>query len=159
MAMPLLASHGSHSNGRLRRLYWSRVALLGLLGDLRLLGTPLYATLVVNVVGCLVIGFLGGLAEERQYPRAPAPPIPLRRHPRRLHTFSSVAYETAQILRAGQVPAALVHIGLQLLLGIPAVFVGYGRPVSRLARASTPSSRARFAQAGLAIDLDRGKTA
>ena len=37
------------------------------LGTLRLLGTTLYGTLVVNVVGCLVIGFLGGLAEERQY--------------------------------------------------------------------------------------------
>ena len=37
------------------------------LGTHRLLGTPLYATLTVNVVGCLVIGFLGGLAEERQY--------------------------------------------------------------------------------------------
>ena len=57
------------------------------LGTQRLLGTPLYATLVVNVVGCLVIGFLGGLAEERQYLRPPTPPIPLRRHPRRLHHF------------------------------------------------------------------------
>ena len=36
-------------------------------GTLRLLGTTLYGTLVVNVVGCLFIGFLGGLAEERQY--------------------------------------------------------------------------------------------
>ena len=57
------------------------------LGTLRLLGTPLYDTLVVKVVGCLVIGFLGGLAEERQYLSSSGPPIPLRRHPRRLHHF------------------------------------------------------------------------
>ncbi len=89
------------------------------------LGTSLYATLVVNVVGCLLIGFLGGLAEERQYL---SPQLRLFLFVGILGgftTFSSVAYETAQILRTGQVPAALVHIGLQLLLGIPAVFVGY----------------------------------
>ena len=56
-------------------------------GTLRLLGTTLYGTLVVNVVGCLLIGFLGGLAEERQYLGPQAPPIPLRRPPRRLHHF------------------------------------------------------------------------
>ena len=95
------------------------------LGTQRLLGTPLYATLVVNVAGCLLIGFLGGLAEERQYF---SPQLRLFLFVGILGgftTFSSVAYETATILRAGQVPAALVHIGLQLLLGIPAVFVGY----------------------------------
>ena len=89
------------------------------------MGTTLYGTLVVNVVGCLLIGFLGGLAEERQYL---GPQVRLFLFVGLLGgftTFSSVAYETAQILRAGQVPAALVHIGLQLLLGIPAVFVGY----------------------------------
>ena len=94
-------------------------------GTLRLLGTSLYGTLTVNVVGCLLIGFLGGLAEERQYL---GPQLRLFLFVGLLGgftTFSSVAYETAQILRAGQIPAALVHIGLQLLLGIPAVFVGY----------------------------------
>lgn len=95
------------------------------LGIQRLLGTPLYATLVVNVVGCLAIGFLGGLAEERQYL---GPQLRLFLFVGLLGgftTFSSVAYETAHILRAGQMPAAAVHIGLHLLLGIPAVFVGY----------------------------------
>lgn len=95
------------------------------MGTLRLLGTSLYGTLVVNVVGCLFIGFLGGLAEERQYL---GPQVRLFLFVGLLGgftTFSSVAYETAQIIRAGQVPAAAVHLGLQLLLGIPAVFVGY----------------------------------
>ena len=95
------------------------------LGTQRLFGTPLYATLIVNVVGCLAIGFLGGLAEERQYL---GPQVRLFLFVGILGgftTFSSVAYETAQLMRAGQVPAALVHLGLQLVLGIPAVFVGY----------------------------------
>ena len=95
------------------------------LGTQRLLGTPLYGTLVVNVVGCLLIGFLGGLAEERQYLTSQLRLFLFVGLLGGFTTFSSVAYETAQILRAGQVPAALVHIGLQLLLGIPAVFVGY----------------------------------
>ena len=95
------------------------------MGTQRLLGTPLYGSLVVNVVGCLLIGFLGGWAEARQYL---GPQLRLFLVVGLLGgftTFSSVAYETAQILRAGQVPAALVHLGLQMLLGIPAVFVGY----------------------------------
>ena len=64
-------------------------------GTLRLLGTPLYGTLVVNVVGCLLIGFLGGLAEERQYL---GPQVRLFLFVGLLGgftTFSSVAYETA----------------------------------------------------------------
>ena len=94
-------------------------------GTQRLLDTPLYGTLVVNVVGCLLIGFLGGLAEERQYL---GPQLRLFLFVGFLGgftTFSAVAYETSHFLREGHVPAALVHIGLQLLLGIPTVFIGY----------------------------------
>lgn len=95
------------------------------MGTQRLLGTPLYGSLVVNVVGCLLIGFLGGWAEARQYLGPQLRLFLLVGLLGGFTTFSAVAYETAQILRAGQVPAALVHLGLQMLLGIPAVFVGY----------------------------------
>lgn len=95
------------------------------MGTQRLLGTPLYGSLVVNVVGCLLIGFLGGWAEARQYLGPQLRLFLIVGLLGGFTTFSAVAYETAQILRTGQVPAALVHLGLQMLLGIPAVFVGY----------------------------------
>ena len=84
-----------------------------------------WATLTINLTGSLGIGLAWGswshLPWFQEWGRAFLVVGVLGG----FTTFSSVAYETATILRAGQVPAALVHIGLQLLLGIPAVFVGY----------------------------------
>ena len=94
------------------------------LGTLRLLGTPLYATLVVNVVGCLLIGFLGGLAEERQYL---GPQLRLFLFVGLLGgftTFSSVAYETAQILRTGSTSRLSPHW--------PATAAGHSRRIRRV---------------------------
>ena len=83
-----------------------------------------YATLLINVTGCLVIGFLAVLGEERFLigPRG------------RLFwmvgvlggytTFSTFGHETATLLReASYLPAALNAVG-HLLIGVLAVFAG-----------------------------------
>ena len=83
-----------------------------------------YGTLAVNGLGCLVIGFLAGLAESRA---AFTPEVRLFLFVGILGgftTFSSFALETFSLARDTQSVAALVNIGLQLGLGLLAVWVG-----------------------------------
>jgi CrcB protein len=83
-----------------------------------------YGTLAVNVLGCLVIGFLAGLAETRA---AFTPETRLFLFVGILGgftTFSSFALETLSLARDTQHVAALINIGLQLTLGLLAVWIG-----------------------------------
>jgi len=83
-----------------------------------------YGTLAVNALGCLVIGFLAGMAETRA---AFTPEIRLFVLVGLLGgftTFSSFALETFALARDTQSLAALANIGLQLGLGLMAVWVG-----------------------------------
>ena len=84
-----------------------------------------YGTLAVNVVGCLVIGALGGWIDARQVSLAPM---------LRLFlfvgvlggftTFSAFAFETLSMTRAGLTFAALAHVGGHLVLCLCAVGLG-----------------------------------
>lgn len=83
-----------------------------------------YGTLAVNGSGCLVIGFLAGLAETRL---AFTPETRLFLFVGILGgftTFSSFALETFSLVRDTQSLAALVNISLQLVLGLLAVWIG-----------------------------------
>ncbi len=83
------------------------------------------ATLVVNVVGCLVIGYLGGLMEVRQ---ALGPALRLFLVIGILGgftTFSSFAYETLHLTHAAEVAKALLNIAAQIVLGLTAAWLGY----------------------------------
>jgi CrcB protein len=83
-----------------------------------------YGTLSVNAMGCLVIGFLSGLAETRM---AFTPEVRLFLFVGILGgftTFSSFALETFSLARDTQNTAALINIGLQLILGLLAVWIG-----------------------------------
>jgi CrcB protein len=76
------------------------------------------------VVGCLLIGFLAGMAESRA---AFTPEIRLFIFVGILGgftTFSSFALETFALARDTQTVAALANIGLQLALGLGAVWIG-----------------------------------
>lgn len=92
----------------------------------RLLDNPWfpYGTLAVNALGCLLIGFLSGLAEARA---AFTPEVRLFLFVGVLGgftTFSSFALETFSLARDTQSLAALVNIGLQLVFGLLAVWFG-----------------------------------
>jgi len=81
-------------------------------------------TLAVNVFGCLVIGFLGGIAEQR---RVFDPEFRLFVFVGILGgftTFSAFAYETASLAQDGRLPGALLNIALQVMIGLAAVWVG-----------------------------------
>ena len=83
-----------------------------------------YGTLAVNVLGCLVIGFLAGLAETRTAFTSEARLFLFVGILGGFTTFSSFALETFSLARDTQNVAALINIGLQLILGLLAVWVG-----------------------------------
>ena len=102
----------------------ARYGLSGLVHT-RYAGSFPLGTLVVNVLGCLVIGALLSLVETR----------PLL-HPRaRLFlvmgllgsftTFSTLGFETLQLLRDREVAGALLNVGANVVLGVGAVAVGW----------------------------------
>lgn len=83
-----------------------------------------YGTLFVNLIGCLVIGFLGGLTENRQVFNPEARLFLFLGVLGGFTTFSSFAYETSALLHDGQFVAASTNVGLQVMLGLVAVWTG-----------------------------------
>ena len=84
-----------------------------------------YGTFAVNVLGCFVIGFLGGLAGSKQF---------LAEHSRLFlftgilggfTTFSALGMETFYLMRSAQWLSAFLNITGQLCLGVGATALGY----------------------------------
>ncbi len=82
-------------------------------------------TFSVNMLGCLLIGILGQLAESKG----------LFQGEMRLFlfvgvlggytTFSSFGYETFQLLRDGQILYAIANAVMQVFLGLVCVWIGW----------------------------------
>lgn len=81
-------------------------------------------TLVVNVTGCLLIGFLAGLAEYAHLLSAPTRVFLLTGFLGGFTTYSAFAYETYFLGREHMALAALANVALQLVLGLGGVVVG-----------------------------------
>ena len=81
-------------------------------------------TLVVNVAGCLAIGFLAGLAETRGLFTGATRSFLFIGILGGFTTFSTFGYETFQLLRDGQIGAGLSSVALQVVLGLGAVWAG-----------------------------------
>ena len=88
-------------------------------------------TLAVNLLGCLLIGYLAGLADSRQLF---SPELRLFAFIGLLGgftTFSTFGYETVALARdAGYVQAA-VNVGLHVVVGLTLVWLAYGLATSR----------------------------
>ena len=86
-----------------------------------------YGTLLVNVVGCLAIGVLSGAAEKWGVLNTdnPTRAFLLIGFLGGFTTFSAFGNETVAFLRGGQVLQAFANVGLQLILGLGAVWLGY----------------------------------
>lgn len=88
-------------------------------------GAMPYGTLAVNVLGCLAIGLLGGIAEHRQ----------VLEPGQRLFltvgvlggftTFSAFAFESMSLLHDAELARALINTSAQIVLGFGAAFGGY----------------------------------
>jgi CrcB protein len=84
-----------------------------------------YGTMIVNLVGCLLIGLLAGVVELR--------PDVISEEGRvflfvgllgGFTTFSAFGLDTLQLMRENAMGFALLNVGLQVTLGLLGVWVG-----------------------------------
>lgn len=83
-----------------------------------------YATLVVNVSGCLLIGLLGGLAEQNRLLRPGMRLFLVVGLLGGFTTFSAFSYETLTLADNGKLLPALLNISAHIILGLSAVWLG-----------------------------------
>lgn len=89
-----------------------------------------YGTLAVNVMGCFAIGFLAQLAESRGVLTSESRLFVFVGILGGFTTFSSFGNETLNLARDSQMVNALANIGMNVVIGLLAVWLG--RTVSYL---------------------------
>jgi CrcB protein len=82
-------------------------------------------TAVVNILGCLLIGFITGLAEVRNLLGPEMRVFLLIGLLGGFTTFSTFGFETFALLRDGASLAALANVLIQVVVGISAVWLGF----------------------------------
>ena len=82
-------------------------------------------TLAVNVFGCLLIGFLGGLAEKSQLFTPDVRLFVFIGFLGGFTTFSTFGFEIISFARDGEILSALANLVLHIVLGIGAVWLGF----------------------------------
>jgi CrcB protein len=83
-----------------------------------------FGTLTVNLVGCFVIGFLAQLAEARGVFTSESRAFIFIGILGGFTTFSSFGNETLNLARGGEFLSALTNIGLNVVIGLFAVWLG-----------------------------------
>lgn len=84
-----------------------------------------WGTLVVNVAGCLFLGFFGGLAEFRGVLSAGTRLFLFIGVLGGFTTFSTLAFETVTLAHGSQLLRAMGNIIAHLILGIGAAWIGF----------------------------------
>jgi CrcB protein len=100
--------------------YWLSGAVQRLCGT----GFP-WGTLVVNVLGCFLFGFVWTLAEEWGVINEQSRLVILTGFMGAFTTFSTFAFDSASMLSHGDWWRAAGNIALQNIVGIAAVYVGF----------------------------------
>lgn len=85
-----------------------------------------YGTLIVNVVGCFIIGAFMTVTTERLIVSPYWRLLITVGFVGGLTTFSSFSYETFRLLEDADMIVALYNIGLNLVLGFFATWIGIG---------------------------------
>ncbi len=83
-----------------------------------------YGTVAVNVIGCLIIGFLSQLAETRGLFTSESRAFVFIGILGGFTTFSTFSNETMNLLRDSETGLAAMNLGLHIFLGIGAVWIG-----------------------------------
>jgi fluoride exporter len=84
-----------------------------------------WGTFIVNVLGCLLFGLFWTLAEERMLINSQTRFVVLTGFMGAFTTFSTFAFESAQMLSEAEWFRALGNIVLQNILGIAAIVLGF----------------------------------
>ena len=103
----------------------ARYGLSGLVHRQVPLTTFPYGTLVVNLLGCLAIGVIAGLAESRQLFGPEFRAFALIGFLGGFTTFSTFGYETFALLHNDQYLQAAANVGTHVILGLALVWLGY----------------------------------
>ena len=89
-----------------------------------------YATLFVNLLGCLIIGWLGGLSETRHVFTPDLRALIFVGFLGGFTTFSTFGLDIFTLLAQGRFIPALTSVGLHLIVGLAAVWLGFSMAVS-----------------------------
>ncbi len=109
----------------------ARYGLSGVVHRQLPLSTFPYGTLVVNLLGCLVIGAFAGLAESRQLFGPEFRAFALIGILGGFTTFSTFGYETLAMIRGDEYIRAVANVGIHVILGLGLVWLGYSLTSSR----------------------------
>ncbi len=109
----------------------ARYGLSGLVHRQVPLTTFPYGTLLVNFLGCLLIGVVAGYAESRQLFGLEVRMFVLIGVLGGFTTFSTFGYETFAMLRDNDLLRAAANVGAHVILGLALVWLGYAITTSR----------------------------
>lgn len=105
--------------GSVTRYYVSKLNLL-----FSFLSLP-WGTLLVNLTGCFILGFLVGISEKSNIMQPALRLFLMVGFCGGFTTFSTFAGENMTLLHNGQLLSAFLYTGLSVFLGFAAVFTGY----------------------------------
>jgi len=84
-----------------------------------------YGTLAVNIIGCFVIGFVGGITESKHFLADNIRLFLLVGLLGGFTTFSSFGYETILLAKSTQSSAAFINILCQVFICLGAAWLGH----------------------------------
>jgi CrcB protein len=84
-----------------------------------------WGTVVVNVLGCFLIGLIAGLTQTRQLLTPETRLLLMVGILGGFTTFSTFGYETFNLLRDGEPLRAFANVMIQVIAGLGAVWIGY----------------------------------
>lgn len=82
-------------------------------------------TLLVNIIGCFLIGFLSGIADKSMILSTEWRPFLMVGLCGGFTTFSAFANENLMLIHNGQIAAVLLYTAISIFLGFLAVYIGY----------------------------------